>query len=153
MPHRYPMLLVDRVIELNPKESVIAHKAVTANEPCYRGIADNAPLSSFAYPASLIMESFSQSAGVILNTAWPTMTDSASHVVMFGAISKFNFFHDVMPGDIMEHHVTMDYCSKDTAIISGQVLVGGQVIAEVARVTAVLRANVNPAPAPQEREY
>ena len=138
MAQRYPILLIDKILEVNGNE-VRALKNITYNEPCYASMAREMRAGAFAYPCSLIIESFAQSAGVLLGRVWTRTSDSDGFVIMFGTIGNFRFLGEAFPGDILEHVARLDRQTDDMAIISGTVHCGGVLIATVERIIAVLR--------------
>lgn len=150
LPHRHPMLLVDRVLEVDPGERIVALKNVTANEPCFAGVRDGAPEDAYAYPATLVVESFCQAAGIMYNLLRAQEAAAGDVVMLFGAISSFRFHHDVLPGSTMEHHVRLEKGLADAAVFAGEVRVDGRVVADVDRVVVALRPAeaLEPAAAP-----
>ncbi|HKP94805.1 MAG TPA: beta-hydroxyacyl-ACP dehydratase [Fibrobacteria bacterium] len=138
MAQRYPILLIDRIDRADDAE-VRARKNITYNEPCYADMAGETRAEAFAYPCSLIIESFSQSVGVLLQKAWAQSARSPDHVVMFGSIGGFRFLGEAFPGDVLEHAARLDRRTEDTAIISGEVRCGGRILATVERIIAVVR--------------
>jgi len=139
LPQRYPLLLVDAIVELEPTKSVTAIKCITCNEPCYQGVEDSERLEAYAYPESLIIESFSQSVAPLLQGVWEAKGNSSEHVVMFGSMSKITFLESVFPGDTLRHHAELGYHDANTAMISGTVSVGNKTVVTVDRIVAVVR--------------
>uniref|UniRef100_A0A450X0B3 3-hydroxyacyl-[acyl-carrier-protein] dehydratase FabZ n=2 Tax=unclassified Candidatus Kentrum TaxID=2643149 RepID=A0A450X0B3_9GAMM len=94
LPHRYPFLLIDRVLEYTPKKSLVALKNVTSNEPFFQGHFPNRPLM----PAVLILEAMAQAAGLLtlrdLNARLPKNSE-----YYFVGIDKARFRKQVGPGD------------------------------------------------------
>ncbi|GDY54632.1 hypothetical protein SVIO_052550 [Streptomyces violaceusniger] len=114
LPHRYPMLLVDRVLSLRPGERITAVKAVTHNEPWYAALV---PAQDLAYPASLLIESWGQSAGLLASAATPRDRDQ---VMLFGAVAGAEFHRPVFPGELLEHHITIARSLDDSVIFEGR---------------------------------
>jgi 3-hydroxyacyl-[acyl-carrier-protein] dehydratase len=137
MAQRFPILLIDRILEVDAAR-VLAIKNITYNEPCYEHMTAESRAEAFAYPCSLIIESFSQSVGVLLRRAWPQASGSG-HVIMFGSIGRFRFLGEAFPGDVLEHDARIDRLTGDTAILCGEVRRGGAVLATVERIIAVIR--------------
>jgi len=98
LPHRYPFLLVDRVVEIGP-DKIVARKNVSAGEPFFQGHFPGHPVM----PGVLIIEALAQ-AGAIL-AAKATGFDPATQVVYFMAIDKAKFRKPVVPGDQLELEV------------------------------------------------
>jgi 3-hydroxyacyl-[acyl-carrier-protein] dehydratase len=134
LPHRYPMLLVDRVTEIAPGERLTALKAVTVNEPWYAG-GDTGD----AYPMVLVVESWCQAAGVL--ASWETRQPDvlSGQVMLFGSIADLRFHGPVLPGDVLEHRVRLVRSLTDAAVVEGESLVGDRTVLEVGRVVMALR--------------
>ncbi|HEY4022449.1 MAG TPA: 3-hydroxyacyl-ACP dehydratase [Pseudonocardiaceae bacterium] len=142
LPHRYPMLLVDRVRELVPGSHLVAIKAVTANEPWYRDLPDAGPGAAperYAYPSVLLVESWCQAAGVL--AAWDTPNPDvlAGQVMLFGSMADISFHGVVMPGDVLEHHVRLVRALSDTIIFEGGCVVEGRTVLQIGRVVMAMR--------------
>nr|WP_303332600.1 3-hydroxyacyl-ACP dehydratase FabZ family protein [Streptomyces sp. NA02950] len=133
LPHRYPMLLVDRVVELVPGERVTAVKAVTLNEPWYAGIAAGTGL---AYPASLVVESWGQTAGLLASAGAP---ETRGQVMLFGSVADAEFHSPVHPGELIEHRVTVARSLGDSVIFEGESRCGGRPVMSVARMVMAFR--------------
>jgi 3-hydroxyacyl-[acyl-carrier-protein] dehydratase len=94
LPHRYPFLLVDRVLECIPKQSIRALKNVTFNEPCFTGHFPNRPVM----PGVLMLEALAQTAGILaFVTAGVYPTEKTE--IYFVGIDKVRFRRPVVPGD------------------------------------------------------
>ncbi|MEU6479397.1 beta-hydroxyacyl-ACP dehydratase [Streptomyces sp. NPDC047017] len=139
LPHRYPMLLVDRVDELVPGERLVAVKAVTVNEPWYQDLAAGADDEQHAYPSVLLVESWCQAAGVLAAWDQPNPDVLAGQVMLFGSIADVVFRRPVLPGDVLEHRVRLVRALSDTVIFEGEALVAGEPVLEVGRVVMALR--------------
>ncbi len=92
LPHRYPLLLIDRVLELKRKESIIAIKNVTINEPFFNGHFPGLPIM----PGVLIVEAIAQAGGALLLTE---VEDRNDKVMVFTGIERAKFRRPVSPGD------------------------------------------------------
>lgn len=102
IPHRYPMLLVDRIIDMKPDESAIGIKNVSMNEPFFQGHFPNHPVM----PGVLIVEAMAQTAAVlVVETLGP---DARGKVVYFMSIEGAKFRRPVVPGDQVHLHVSKD---------------------------------------------
>lgn len=139
IPHRYPILLVDQVSEVEPGRHLLARKAVTVSEPCYRSIADNAALELYAYPISLLLESWAQAA--VLLACWETPNPDvlAGKVELAAGIRDVEFFAPVYPGEVLEHRVDLVKSVGDAAIVAGHSHVGGRKVLEIGQFTVALR--------------
>src|SRR5580698_1346599 len=92
LPHRYPFLLIDRVLELKRKERIIAIKNVTINEPFFNGHFPGLPIM----PGVLIVEAIAQAGGALLLTE---VEDRSDKVILFTGIERAKFRKPVSPGD------------------------------------------------------
>ena len=131
LPHRYPLLLVDQIISYEMGKSIVGVKTVTGTERCYEDLPDNAPTEAYSYPISLMMESFGQTGGVLINMM-RDQSDASKDVVMLAAgCTSFTLHKSVYPGDSMEHHAYIDKMMDDFTLIGGKICVAGETIAEI----------------------
>lgn len=100
LPHRYPLLLVDRVIELEPGKRVVAIKNVTANEPQFTGHFPDRPIM----PGVLMVEALAQ-AGAVAVLSLPAY---AGKLALFAGIDECRFRRTVLPGDTLRLEVTLE---------------------------------------------
>jgi 3-hydroxyacyl-[acyl-carrier-protein] dehydratase len=100
LPHRYPFLLVDRVVELEPGTRAVAIKAVTANEPQFTGHFPGRPIM----PGVLMVEALAQTAGI----AVLTLEEYRGKVGLFAGIDDCRFRRLVVPGDTLRMEVTVE---------------------------------------------
>jgi 3-hydroxyacyl-[acyl-carrier-protein] dehydratase len=100
LPHRYPMLLIDRVLELKRKESIVAIKNVTINEPFFNGHFPGLPIM----PGVLVVEAIAQAGGALLLTEVEDRTDK---VMVFTGIDRAKFRRPVSPGDQLRIEVAV----------------------------------------------
>jgi len=122
LPHRYPFLLIDRVIDLVPDKHVTAIKNVTINEPFFQGHFPGHPIM----PGVLILEAMAQAGGLLLLNAIP---DPASHVVYFMGINNAKFRRPVVPGDQLRFELKMHAFRRMTCKMSGEAFVGSELVA------------------------
>jgi 3-hydroxyacyl-[acyl-carrier-protein] dehydratase len=124
LPHRYPFLMVDRIIECNGDESCIGIKNVTFNEPPFLGHFPDRPV----YPGVMMIEAMAQTAGVIgIKSVEGTEKPRA---VYFLTIDKCKFRKPVMPGDTIEYHMRSIGRRKAMWWFHGDAKVNGSVVAE-----------------------
>lgn len=139
LPHRYPMLLVDRIVDLVRDERVTARKAVTCNEPWYRELTDEAGEEGYEFPSVLLLESWCQAAGLLIAEREPNPDVCTGQVMVFGGITGVRHLGRVWPGDVVEHRVRLTRMFSDTAIFEGESAVGDEVVMEVEQVMIGLR--------------
>ena len=132
LPHRYPFLLVDRILEINGDESCIGIKNVTANEPQFTGHFPTRPV----YPGVLLIEGMAQTAGAIC-VASKMAQQQAPKQVFFMTIDKAKFRKPVEPGDRVEFHMTKLNNRRNMWWYRGEAKVDGTLVAE-AEVSAML---------------
>jgi len=102
LPHRFPFLMVDRVIECEPGKRILAFKNVSANEPYFPGHFPNRPVM----PGVLILEAMAQAAGILVFRTLGTKPDEKS-VYYYAGIDGARFKRPVTPGDRLEIEVTI----------------------------------------------
>jgi len=123
LPHRYPFLLVDRVIDIRGDEHAIGIKNVTFNEPQFVGHFPNNPVM----PGVLVLEGMAQTAGVL---AIRSMGRARPSLVYFLTIDRAKFRKPVVPGDVLQYHVNKVARRKNMWWYRGQAKVAGQLVAE-----------------------
>jgi 3-hydroxyacyl-[acyl-carrier-protein] dehydratase len=130
LPHRYPFLMIDRVIAMNGDESAIGIKNVTFNEPQFQGHFPEQPV----FPGVLMIEGMAQTAGVLCVASGLV---GKAKSVYFLTIDKAKFRKPVGPGDVIEYHMTKKARRKNMWWFHGEAKVAGQIVAE-AEVGAML---------------
>ncbi|MFJ6389242.1 3-hydroxyacyl-ACP dehydratase FabZ family protein [Streptomyces sp. NPDC091972] len=148
IPHRGELLLVDRVRRVVPGQSLTALKAVSGNEPCYAPLGQDAAPADYAYPSSLVVESWAQSA--VLLSVWeaPNPDVLAGKVELAGSINEVTFGARAYPGDVLEHRVRMVKAVDETAILAGETYVGSREVLRIGAFVVALRDVTELAPAP-----
>jgi 3-hydroxyacyl-[acyl-carrier-protein] dehydratase len=131
LPHRYPFLMVDKIIGMRGDESAIGIKNVTFNEPQFQGHFPGRPV----FPGVLLIEGMAQTAGVLCLTS--VARSDKPKAVYFITIDKAKFRKLVVPGDTIEYHMTKLARRKTMWWFRGEAKVAGQVVAE-ARVGAMI---------------
>ena len=125
LPHRYPFLLIDRVVAIEPGKSIHAYKNVTINEPFFVGHFPHHPVM----PGVLIMEALAQAAGILsfkTEGKKPTQND----VFYFAGIDEARFKRPIMPGDQLNLHVEIERQMRGVWKFKGEARVDGQLAAE-----------------------
>ena len=130
LPHRYPFLLVDRVIELQPREKIVGIKQVSINEPFFQGHFPGAPVM----PGVLVIEALAQ-CGAIL--ALREIEDRDRKLVLFTGIKEARFRRPVVPGDTLILEVTALRVGSRIQRMHGEAKVDGQLCAD-AELTSVI---------------
>ena len=125
IPHRYPFLLVDRVVEINGDESGIGIKNVTINEPQFTGHFPGQPV----FPGVLMIEAMAQTAGVLVVNARGSV-DAGVTSVLFTTIDKAKFRKPVVPGDQIRFHLTKITRKRNLWFYRGEARVDGALVAE-----------------------
>jgi len=123
LPHRYPILLVDRVLELEPKRRIVAIKNVTINEPVFLGHFPQKPVM----PGVFLIEGLAQAGGLLLLSEMP---DRDRKLLFFAGIEEAKFRRPVVPGDQIRYEVEVLRLRSTFCRFSGKVLVDGQLAAE-----------------------
>ena len=140
LPHRYPFLLIDRVIDLTRKERIVAIKNITVNEPFFQGHFPNMPIM----PGVLIVEAIAQAGGALLLTEVENRDDM---LMVFTGIERARFRRPVVPGDQLRIEVEVKAWRMTAVRMEGKVFVGDKRVAE-ATVTCQLvdRSRTRPRP-------
>ena len=123
LPHRYPFLLVDRILEVTDATRVVGLKNVTINEPFFQGHFPGHPIM----PGVLIVEAMAQTGGVLLLAS---VEDPQAKVVYFMSLDNVKFRKPVVPGDQIRMEVELVQNRGRTVRLRGQALVDGVVVAE-----------------------
>ena len=122
LPHRYPFLLVDRIVELE-EERIVGIKNVTVNEPFFTGHFPNFPVM----PGVLIVEAMAQTAGILVLRSIP---DRDSKLVFLVSVDYARFRKPVVPGDQLRLEMKMMRRKGTVVKMSGQATVAGVLVAE-----------------------
>jgi 3-hydroxyacyl-[acyl-carrier-protein] dehydratase len=138
LPHGHPMRLIDRIVSLQPGHSITAIKAITCTELCFRALGPDLPASRYAYPASLLLESFGQAAALL----WMEAGDAArpDDVVVLVGARNCRIEGAAYPGDVLTHVARLDYARDGHAIVAGETCVGDRRVATVESMVASMRA-------------
>ncbi|MFI0727620.1 3-hydroxyacyl-ACP dehydratase FabZ family protein [Streptomyces sp. NPDC021225] len=142
LPHRYPMLLIDRVTELVPGERATGLKAVTCNEPWYEGIPDkaaDAAEADYHYPWTALIESWCHVAGVLVAHDRPNPDVLSGQVMLLGGITDATPLRPAVPGDLVEHRVRLTRQIGETFMFEGESRVGDETALTVGRLVMTMR--------------
>jgi len=123
IPHRYPFLLLDRVIEMEPAKRIVAIKCVTFNEPFFQGHFPGAPVM----PGVLVVEAMAQAGAVLLLHDMP---DRENKLVYFAGIDKARFRRPVVPGDQLRITSEVFKLRSTTCKMKAWAEVDGRVVTE-----------------------
>lgn len=123
LPHRYPMLLVDRVLEIEPGKRIVGLKNVTANEQFFQGHFPGAPVM----PGVLIVEAMAQCGAVLFLRDMP---ERDTKLFLFGGVDKARFRRPVVPGDQLRLECELLQKRSNTVKLRGTATVGEVVVAE-----------------------
>lgn len=123
LPHRYPFLLVDRIIELVPRERIVGIKQVSINEPFFQGHFPGAPVM----PGVLVVEALAQVGAVL---ALREIEDRDEKLVLFTGIREARFRKPVVPGDTLTLEVTALRIGSRIQRMRGEAKVDGQLVAD-----------------------
>jgi len=128
LPHRYPFLLVDRVTELTPKESIVAYKNVSISEPVFEGHFPGHPI----YPGVMILEGMAQAGGILAFKSMDGVTEEEiqNKVVYFMSIDKAKFRAPVKPGDKLEYKLSVIKNKGAIWLLKGEAYVDGKLTSE-----------------------
>lgn len=131
MPHRYPFLMIDRIIDLEPEKKVVAIKNVTINEPFFNGHFPDHPIM----PGVMIVEAMAQAGGVLLLNA---IEQPETKVVYFMSIDGVKFRKPVIPGDQLRFELEMLSFRRNTCRMQGKTYVNEALVAEATFMAAVI---------------
>lgn len=122
LPHRYPFLMLDRILELEPGVRALGEKLVTINEPFFQGHFPNMPIM----PGVLIVEALAQTGAV----AALSQPENKGKLAFFAGIDTVRFRRPVRPGDTLRMEVTLDKIRRGIGKGKGRATVDGQLVCE-----------------------
>ena len=123
LPHRYPFLLVDRVLEIDPGKKIVGLKNVTINEPFFPGHFPGHPVM----PGVLIVEAMAQVAAILV---YNSSEDNKDKITYFVGIDKTKFRKPVVPGDQLRLELEVIGCRRGIYTFSGKAYVEGKLVTE-----------------------
>ncbi len=139
LPHRYPFLLVDRIVSIEEDRKVVGIKNVTFNEPFFQGHFPGNPVM----PGVLIVEAMAQVGAVLLLRRVP---DREKKLVYFAGIDKARFRRPVTPGDQLRFEVEVLKLRSRTALLRGEAFVDGTLVAEAELFSSMVDRDGDPQP-------
>lgn len=138
IPHRYPFLLIDRIVEIEPLKRIVAIKNVTINEPFFQGHFPGAPV----VPGVIIIEAMAQAGAVLLFREVP---DRENKLLYFTSIDEAKFRRPVGPGDQLRIEVTVLRYKMGYAKLRAEARVDGHLVTEAVIASAIADRNKKPA--------
>jgi 3-hydroxyacyl-[acyl-carrier-protein] dehydratase len=123
LPHRYPFLLIDRVVEMEPRKRIVAIKNITINEPQFQGHFPGYPIM----PGVLMVEAIAQAGGALLLSEVP---DRKSKLLLFTSIDNARFRRPVTPGDQLRIEVTVLNWRSRAVKMGGSITVDGKLVCD-----------------------
>jgi 3-hydroxyacyl-[acyl-carrier-protein] dehydratase len=143
LPHRYPFLFIDRIIEVERKKRIVAIKNVSINEPFFQGHFPGYPIM----PGALVVESIAQAGGTLL---LPEVPDRENKLMVFTSIERAKFRRPVLPGDQLRIEINVLNWRSRAVKMEGRVTVQGQLACEaIVMCQLVPRPGAAAEPAPQ----
>ena len=139
LPHRYPFLLLDRIVEIRRKEHLVAIKNVTINEPFFQGHFPNYPIM----PGVLVVEAMAQAGAVLLLTE---VEDRHGKLMVFTGIERARFRRPVVPGDQLRIEINVLAFRRHACKISCEALVEGKLACEAVLTCQLVDRPRSPAP-------
>jgi 3-hydroxyacyl-[acyl-carrier-protein] dehydratase len=131
LPHRYPFLLIDRIVEQEKFRRIVAHKCVTLNEPYFAGHFPGQPVM----PGVLIIEALAQATAVLILSEVP---DRDRKLIYFTGIDECRFRRPVVPGDVLKLEIELTNLRPRAAKARGVATVDGQIAAEALLMSAMV---------------
>ena len=139
LPHRAPMLLIDRLIDIVPNQSATGVRAVSINDPMFLGHFPGHPVM----PGVMIVEAMAQTAGALV--MFSMNANAADKLVYFMSIDKARFRHPVVPGDLLTIPVKLQRARAPVWRFAGEAYVNGKLCAEAEYSAMIMDKNGKPA--------
>lgn len=124
LPHRYPFLMIDKIIDIDGDNSAVGVKNITYNEPMFQGHFPGKPI----FPGVLIIEGMAQTAGAIVIAE--QLSAGKKFVVYMLTIDKAKFRKPAVPGDKLEYHIRKIHRRRNVGRYEAKAIVNGVVVAE-----------------------
>ena len=141
LPHRYPFLLIDRIVEVEPRKRVVAIKNVSINEPHFQGHFPDYPIM----PGVLMVEAIAQAGGALLLSEY---SDRADKLMVFTSIDNAKFRRPVTPGDQLRIEVTVLNWRTSAVKMRGVATVDGKIACEATVMCALTNRSIKPVSRP-----
>lgn len=135
LPHRFPFLLIDKIIELKKSESIVAQKNVSNNEPFFQGHFPDYPV----FPGVLLLESMAQATAIL--DVESNKRDMSNQLYYFVGVDKARFKKQVMPGDIVIINASLIQSKRDIHKFSAECRVDDEVVCTADLIGAVRSKN------------
>jgi 3-hydroxyacyl-[acyl-carrier-protein] dehydratase len=135
LPHRFPFLLIDKIIELKKSESIVAQKNVSNNEPFFQGHFPDYPV----FPGVLLLESMAQATAIL--DVESNKRDMSNQLYYFVGVDKARFKKQVMPGDIVIINASLIQSKRDIHKFSAEFRVEDKVVCTADLIGAVRSKN------------
>jgi len=127
LPHRYPLLLVDRITDMEKAKSIIGYKNISISEPAFQGHFPGHPI----YPGVMILEGMAQAGGILaLKSNDLTAEELKNKVIYFMSIDKAKFRTPVKPGDKLEYRIEIKKLRGTLIVLDGKAFVDDALVAE-----------------------
>ncbi len=126
LPHRYPFLMIDKVLEVSLGKKIVAIKNVTSNEPFFQGHFPNVPIM----PGVLIVEAMAQAGGILARLTLSECKETSNNPVFFMSIDKVKFRKPVVPGDQLRLEVEAIRTGSKVWKLKGKAFVDNELVAE-----------------------
>src|SRR5579871_3598911 len=124
IPHRYPMLMIDKVVDVVANASATGIKNVTIGEPFFQGHFPARPVM----PGVLIVEALAQTGGLLMSKSWDV--DPEGKIILFMSVDNCRFRHPVKPGDVLRMEVEVMRARGDVVKFLGRGMVGDKLAAQ-----------------------
>ncbi len=132
IPHRYPFLFLDKIVEIEKGKRIVAIKNLTINEPFFQGHFPDYPVM----PGVIMLEAMAQAGAVLLLSELDNPDD---YVGFLGGIDKARFKKPARPGDTLLIEVTVDFVRKNVSKVKGKITINGELVAEAEIYSAIKR--------------
>jgi len=133
IPHRYPFLLVDRIVEFEPKKRIVGIKNVTMNEPFFQGHFPGHPI----FPGALLVEAMAQVGCILMFKSFDISPEE--YVVYFMGIDKARFRKPVRPGDTVRFVLEPKVIKKNMSKMKGEAFVGDDLVCDAEIMAMIAR--------------